>query len=164
MGCHSKRWMPAELVYAVGKQELTAGHKGMRYFDNIVQECDVLMRIDHLKNTFNELSGQHVRVTRHMEEFDSKYCVKFEHLVGVLNTGANGLSRHKILKEIPRGSLKQLCKFSALNRDADEAYPVLLQAIQETQEKGDGLFKAIASDKRPCLWLKRFQWNRSCYL
>ena len=58
------------------------------------------------------------------------------------------LSRHEILDEIPRGALKQLCKVSALNRDADDTYPVSIQAIQEVQEKGDDLRKAIASDKK----------------
>ena len=76
--------MPADLVYPVGEQELTAGHKGMRYFDNIVQGCDVLMRMDHLNNTFNEPGGQNVHVTRQMVELDSKYGVKFEHLLECL--------------------------------------------------------------------------------
>ena len=64
----------------------------------------------------------------------------------MLNTGADELSRHEILEEIPRGALKQLCKVSALDRDADEAYPVSIQAIQEAQEKRDDLPKAIAPD------------------
>ena len=57
VGCHSKKWMPAELVDPVGQQELAAGHKGMRYFDSIVRGCDVEMQTDHLNNTFNNTCG-----------------------------------------------------------------------------------------------------------
>ena len=92
-----------------------------------------------------------------MVELDSKYDFKFEHLAGVFNISVNGLSRHEILEEIPDGTLKQLYKVSALNRDADDAYPVSIQGIQEAQKKGDKLRKAIASDKRRYLWFKRFQ-------
>ena len=84
VGCNLKKWTSAELICPVGKQELAAGHKGMRYFDNIVQGCDVLMRMDHLNNTFNEPGGQNVHVTRQMVELDSKYGVKFEHLLECL--------------------------------------------------------------------------------
>ena len=117
----------------------------------------MLIKTDHLNNTFNEPGGQNVRVTRQIVELDSEYVVTFEHLAGVLNTGAGGLSRHKILDEMPRGTLKQLCEVSALDRDADDAYPVSIQAIQEAQEKRNNLRKAMASDKRRCLWFKRFQ-------
>ena len=41
VGTHSKKWLDTELVYPVGEQELVAGHKGLRYFDNIVRGCDV---------------------------------------------------------------------------------------------------------------------------
>ena len=92
-----------------------------------------------------------------MAELDSEYGVKFKHLAGLLNTRADGLSRYKILEETPDGALKQLYKVSALNRDADDAYPVSIQGIQEAQKKGDKLRKAIASDKRRYLWFKRFQ-------
>ena len=52
------------------------------------------------------------------------------------------------MEEIPRGALKQLCEVSALDREANDAYPVSIQVIQEAQEKGDDLRKAIASDKK----------------
>ena len=70
----------------MGEQELAASHKGMRYFDNIVRGCDVLMRTDHLNNTFNEPGKQNIRVTRQMVELGSEYGIKSEHLIGVLNT------------------------------------------------------------------------------
>ena len=49
---------------------------------------------------------------------------------------------------MPRGALKRLCEVSALYRDADNTYPVLIHEIQEAQEKGNDLRKAIASDKK----------------
>ena len=113
----------------MGEKELDAGQKGMRYFDIIVRGCDVLIKTDHLNNTFNEPGRQNVHVTRQMVELDSEYGVKFEHLARVLNTKADGLSRHENLDEIPRVALKQLCEASALDRDANEAYPVPIQAI-----------------------------------
>ena len=70
-----------------------------------------------------------------MIELDSKYGVKFKNLAGVLTIGADRLSRHEILKEIPSGALKQLCKVSVFYRDADDAYPILIQAIQEAEER-----------------------------
>ena len=79
-----KKYLNPKLVFS-HKQELAAGHKGMKYFDNIVRGCDVLMRTNHLNNTFNEPGGQNVRVTRQLVELDTKYGVKFEHLSGVLN-------------------------------------------------------------------------------
>ena len=50
---------------------------------------------------------------RQMVELDSEYGVTFEHLVGVLSTGADGLSRYEIWNEMPRGALKKLCEVSA---------------------------------------------------
>ena len=97
VGCHSKKWTPAELVYPVGEQELAAGFKGMRHFDTIVRGCDVEMRTDHLNNTFNDTGGANLRVTRQMVELDQEYGVTIRHLPGVENTGADGLSRHEIL-------------------------------------------------------------------
>ena len=81
----------------------------------------------HLNSTFNEPGGQNVRVTRQMVELDTKYGVKFE----VLNTGADGLSLHKILNKIPSGALKQLGGVTVLNKDGNGAYPFSIQAIQE---------------------------------
>ena len=82
-----------------------------------------------------------------MAELDSEYGVKFKHLAGLLNTRADGLSRYKILEETPDGALKQLYKVSALDRDADDAYPVSVHAIQEAQGKSDKLRKEITSEK-----------------
>ena len=135
-------------MYPVGEQKLAAGHKGLRYFDNIVRGCDVHIMTDHLNNTFNEPRGQNLHVRRQMIELDREYGATFEHLAGVLNTRADGLSRHKILDEVPDSAYKQLAKVSALDRDADDSYPVSIQQIQDTQEKGDDLRKAIASDKK----------------
>ena len=165
MGYHSKKWTPAELIYPMGKQERAADHKGMRYFDNIVQGCDVLIKTDHLNNTFNEPGGHNVRVTRQMVELDSKYGVKFEHLAGVLNTRANGLSRHEILDEMPRSALKQLCKVSALDRETQMRH-ILPRSKRFRKRKKKEMTYARQSRqiKRRCLWLKRFQWNQSCHL
>ena len=69
----------------MGEKELDAGQKGMRYFDIIVRGSDVLIKTDHLNNTFNEPGRQNVRVTRQIVKLNSEYDVKFEHLAGVLN-------------------------------------------------------------------------------
>ena len=153
VGTHSKKWTDAELVYPVEEQELAAGHKGLRYLDNIVRGCDVHIKTNHLNNTFNEPGGQNMRVRRQMVKLDGKYGVTFKHLAGVLNTGASGLSRNKILDEIPDSAYKQLAEASTLDRDADNSYPVSIQQIQDVQEKGDDLRKAIVSDKKGCFFL-----------
>ena len=132
---HSNKWTDTELIYPVGEQELAAGHKGLRHFNNIVRGCDVYIKTDPLNNTFNKPGRQNVRVTRQMAELDSKYGFTFQHLAGALNTGADGLSRHEVLDEMPRGALKQLCEVSALDRNADNTYPVSIQAIQEAQKR-----------------------------
>ena len=91
-----------------------------------------------------------------MVELDNEYGVKFEHLSEVLNTGANELSRHEVLDEIPGGTLKQLCEvLSFFSRDANDAYPVSVQTIQKAQEKGGELRNAITSDKKALLYVTK---------
>ena len=83
-----------------------------------------------------------------MVELDQEYGVTIRHLPGVENTGADGLSRHEILEDVPSNIKKLICEVSALDRSTNEAYPVSIRAIQEAQESGDDLRRAIASDKK----------------
>ena len=83
-----------------------------------------------------------------MVEFDQEYGVTIKHLPGVDNTGADGLSRHEILDNVPSNMNKLICEVNALDRSTNEVYPVSIQAIQEAQESGDDLRNAIASDKK----------------
>ena len=53
---------------------------------------------DHLNNTFDCLKAPNLRTTRQLIELDQVYHVKWKHIAGKDNTGADGLSHHEIMK------------------------------------------------------------------
>ena len=89
----SHKFNDAQLKYTVGEQELLAGFEACRFFHHIIYGCEILIRSDHKNLCFSETNSANLRVQRQRITMDQEYGVTFEHLPGVDNTGADGLSR-----------------------------------------------------------------------
>ena len=64
VGNFSKKFTEAQLKYPVGQQELLAAHEGCRYFENLIEGCDIKIKTDHLNNTFDCSKAPNLRTTR----------------------------------------------------------------------------------------------------
>ena len=73
--------------------------------------------------------------------------MKWEHLAGVDNTGADGLSHHEIMAEGPKDVKMELYECNSLDRDSNEMFPVDMRYIQKHQEEDPQLRSLIASEK-----------------
>ena len=135
VGTFSKKFTEAQLKYPVGQQELLVAHEDCRYFEPLIKGCDVTIMTNHLNNTFDFSKAPNLRTTRQLIELDQEFHVKRKHIAGVDNTGADGLSRHKIITEVPKDVKMKLYKCNSLDRGTNEMFPVDMRFIKKCQEE-----------------------------
>ena len=74
---------------------------------------------------------------RQLIELDQVYGAKWEHVRGVDNPGADGLSRLEHFDEVPSNFVQEVYAVDHLNRDLNHNFPIGLSLIKSEQDKWD---------------------------
>ena len=100
-----------------------------------------------MNNTFDCSKAPNLRITRQLIQLDQEFHVKWKHIAGIDNTGADGLSRHETIAEVPKDVKMKLYECNSLDRETNEVFPVDMKYIQKHQEEDPKLRSLIASGK-----------------
>jgi hypothetical protein len=78
-------------------------------------------------------------VLRQQIETDQEYESTMEHLAGILNVGADGLSRHSATSKTPVRMLEEVYTVDKLDHNKNELLPIAMRLVNTEQDKDDTL-------------------------